>query len=59
MGAGVGARVAKGRLARVLSPPCVPPRLVAELQDALDACAERQQQLEQSMRVSRQLLRTW
>uniref|UniRef100_G1MHT5 Tubulin epsilon and delta complex 2 n=1 Tax=Ailuropoda melanoleuca TaxID=9646 RepID=G1MHT5_AILME len=34
-------------------------RLLAELQDALDACAERQWQLERSLRVSRQLLRTW
>uniref|UniRef100_A0A2K6F500 Tubulin epsilon and delta complex 2 n=1 Tax=Propithecus coquereli TaxID=379532 RepID=A0A2K6F500_PROCO len=34
-------------------------RLVAELQGALDACAERQLQLEQSLRVSRRLLRTW
>ncbi|XP_004403232.1 PREDICTED: uncharacterized protein C16orf59 homolog [Odobenus rosmarus divergens] len=34
-------------------------RLVAELRDALDACAERQQQLERSLRVSRRLLRTW
>nr|KAF6356184.1 tubulin epsilon and delta complex 2 [Myotis myotis] len=34
-------------------------RLVAELQDALDTCAERQRQLEQSLRVSRRLLRAW
>ncbi|XP_049493284.1 tubulin epsilon and delta complex protein 2 isoform X1 [Panthera uncia] len=34
-------------------------RLVAELRDALDACAERQRQLERSLRVSRRLLRTW
>ncbi|XP_054570203.1 tubulin epsilon and delta complex protein 2 isoform X1 [Eptesicus fuscus] len=34
-------------------------RLVAELRDALDTCAERQRQLEQSLRVSRRLLRTW
>uniref|UniRef100_A0A452RCM0 Tubulin epsilon and delta complex 2 n=1 Tax=Ursus americanus TaxID=9643 RepID=A0A452RCM0_URSAM len=34
-------------------------RLLAELQGALDACAERQWQLERSLRVSRQLLRTW
>lgn len=35
------------------------PRLVAELRDALDTCAERQRQLEQSLRVSRRLLRAW
>ncbi|XP_054445178.1 tubulin epsilon and delta complex protein 2 [Pteronotus mesoamericanus] len=34
-------------------------RLVAELWDALDACAEQQRQLEQSLQVSRRLLRTW
>ncbi|XP_023102265.2 tubulin epsilon and delta complex protein 2 isoform X3 [Felis catus] len=34
-------------------------RLVAELRDALDACAERQRQLERNLRVSRRLLRTW
>ncbi|KAM5198541.1 tubulin epsilon and delta complex protein 2 [Hipposideros larvatus] len=34
-------------------------RLVAELQDALDYCAERQRQLERSMRVSRRLLQAW
>ncbi|XP_044928059.1 tubulin epsilon and delta complex protein 2 isoform X1 [Mustela putorius furo] len=34
-------------------------RLVAELRDALDDCAERQLQLERSLRVSRRLLRTW
>ncbi|XP_006913995.2 tubulin epsilon and delta complex protein 2 [Pteropus alecto] len=34
-------------------------RLVAELQDALEACAERQRQLERSLRVSRRLLRAW
>ncbi|XP_039102808.1 tubulin epsilon and delta complex protein 2 [Hyaena hyaena] len=34
-------------------------RLVAELRDALDACAERQRQLERSLRASRRLLRTW
>ncbi|KAM6166339.1 tubulin epsilon and delta complex protein 2 [Erethizon dorsatum] len=34
-------------------------RLVAELQGALDACAERQRQLEQSLRVSRRLLQAW
>ncbi|XP_029803572.1 tubulin epsilon and delta complex protein 2 [Suricata suricatta] len=34
-------------------------RLVAELRDALDACAERQRQLDRSLRVSRRLLRTW
>ncbi|XP_073648517.1 tubulin epsilon and delta complex protein 2 isoform X2 [Tursiops truncatus] len=34
-------------------------RLVAELRDALDSCAERQRQLERSLRVSRRLLRAW
>ncbi|KAM8780165.1 tubulin epsilon and delta complex protein 2 [Rhynchonycteris naso] len=34
-------------------------RLIAELRDALDNCAERQRQLERSLRVSRRLLRTW
>ncbi|XP_037669807.1 tubulin epsilon and delta complex protein 2 isoform X2 [Choloepus didactylus] len=34
-------------------------RLVAELRGALDACAERQRQLERSLRVSRRLLRAW
>ncbi|KAL0617243.1 Tubulin epsilon and delta complex protein 2 [Plecturocebus cupreus] len=34
-------------------------RLVAELQGALDACAERQLQLEQSLRICRRLLRAW
>ncbi|XP_013373394.1 PREDICTED: uncharacterized protein C16orf59 homolog isoform X3 [Chinchilla lanigera] len=34
-------------------------RLVAELQGALDACAERQRQVEQSLRVSRRLLQAW
>ncbi|XP_076998230.1 tubulin epsilon and delta complex protein 2 isoform X5 [Tamandua tetradactyla] len=34
-------------------------RLVAELQGALDACAERQRQLERSLRVCRRLLRAW
>ncbi|NIG60113.1 hypothetical protein BU61_7640 [Pontoporia blainvillei] len=34
-------------------------RLVAELRDALDSCAERQRKLERSLRVSRRLLRAW
>ncbi|XP_007937861.1 tubulin epsilon and delta complex protein 2 [Orycteropus afer afer] len=34
-------------------------RLVAELQGALDACAERQRQLDRSLRVCRRLLRPW
>ncbi|XP_045397166.1 tubulin epsilon and delta complex protein 2 isoform X1 [Lemur catta] len=34
-------------------------RLVAELRSALDACAERQLRLEQSLLVSRRLLRAW
>ena len=44
---------------RALNLRCFPPRLVAELRDALDSCAERQRQLEQSLRVSRRLLRVW
>lgn len=58
-GAGAGASVAEGRLARMLSPECVPSRLVAELQNALEACAERQRQLERSLCISRRLLRAW
>ncbi|XP_036776464.2 tubulin epsilon and delta complex protein 2 isoform X7 [Manis pentadactyla] len=34
-------------------------RLVAELRGALDACDERQRQLERSLRVARRLLRAW
>lgn len=34
-------------------------RLVAELQSALDSCADRQRQLERSLRVSRRLLQVW
>ncbi|XP_037013293.2 tubulin epsilon and delta complex protein 2 isoform X3 [Artibeus jamaicensis] len=34
-------------------------RLVAELWNALDACAERQRELERSLQVSRRLLGTW
>ncbi|XP_005081792.1 tubulin epsilon and delta complex protein 2 isoform X2 [Mesocricetus auratus] len=34
-------------------------RLVAEMQGALDSCAERQRQLERSLRVSRRLLQVW
>uniref|UniRef100_A0A8C3YIF5 Tubulin epsilon and delta complex 2 n=1 Tax=Catagonus wagneri TaxID=51154 RepID=A0A8C3YIF5_9CETA len=34
-------------------------RLVAEVQNALDSCAERQRQLERSLRVSRRLLQAW
>ncbi|XP_071461506.1 tubulin epsilon and delta complex protein 2 isoform X1 [Marmota flaviventris] len=34
-------------------------RLVAELQGALDACAERQRQLDRSLSISRRLLRAW
>ncbi|XP_047636801.1 tubulin epsilon and delta complex protein 2 isoform X2 [Phacochoerus africanus] len=34
-------------------------RLVAELQNALDSCAERQRQLERSLRVARRLLQAW
>lgn len=57
--AGEGTSASGGRLAPLLSPRCVLPRLVAELQEALDYCAERQRQLERSMRVSRRLLRAW
>nr|XP_048292253.1 tubulin epsilon and delta complex protein 2 isoform X2 [Myodes glareolus] len=34
-------------------------RIVAEVQGALDSCAERQRQLERSLRVSRRLLQVW
>lgn len=34
-------------------------RIVAEVQGALDYCAERQRQLERSLRVSRRLLQVW
>lgn len=34
-------------------------RVVAELQGALDFCADRQRQLERSLRVSRRLLQVW
>ncbi|XP_031210695.1 tubulin epsilon and delta complex protein 2 isoform X2 [Mastomys coucha] len=34
-------------------------RLVAELQGALDSCADQQRQLERSLRVSRRLLQVW
>ncbi|XP_024409196.2 tubulin epsilon and delta complex protein 2 isoform X2 [Desmodus rotundus] len=34
-------------------------RLVAELWNALDACAERQRELERSLQVSRRLLQAW
>uniref|UniRef100_A0A8D0RQ94 Tubulin epsilon and delta complex 2 n=1 Tax=Sus scrofa TaxID=9823 RepID=A0A8D0RQ94_PIG len=34
-------------------------RLVAELQNALDSCAERQRQLERSLRIARRLLQAW
>lgn len=57
--AGGGGRLRGPRLARVLSLWCVLSRLVAELRDALDSCAERQRQLERSLRVSRRLLRAW
>lgn len=43
----------------MLSCRCVLPRLVAELRGALDACDERQRQLERSLRVARRLLRAW
>uniref|UniRef100_A0A9L0K286 Tubulin epsilon and delta complex 2 n=1 Tax=Equus asinus TaxID=9793 RepID=A0A9L0K286_EQUAS len=56
-GAGAGGGAPRGR--RGVDRRCVPPRLLAELRDALDACAERQRQLERSLRVSRRLLRVW
>ncbi|XP_057631240.1 tubulin epsilon and delta complex protein 2 isoform X2 [Chionomys nivalis] len=34
-------------------------RIMAEVQGALDSCAERQRQLERSLRVSRRLLEVW
>lgn len=34
-------------------------RVVVELQGALDSCADRQRQLERSLRVSRRLLQVW
>lgn len=43
----------------MLSCRCVLPRLVAELQNALDSCAERQRQLERSLRIARRLLQAW
>ncbi|KAM5330245.1 tubulin epsilon and delta complex protein 2 isoform 2-T2 [Glossophaga mutica] len=45
--------------ASFMLPPGCSRRLVAELWDALDACAERQRELERSLQVSRRLLRTW
>ncbi|KAG8506385.1 LOW QUALITY PROTEIN: Tubulin epsilon and delta complex protein 2 [Galemys pyrenaicus] len=56
---GGGRRVAGGNWAAGLTRRCVPPRLLAELRGALDACAERQRQLERSLRVCRRLLRAW
>ena len=43
----------------MLSCQCVPFRLVAELWNALDACAGRQRELERSLLVSRRLLQAW
>ncbi|XP_041606441.1 tubulin epsilon and delta complex protein 2 isoform X3 [Vulpes lagopus] len=55
MGRAGARRGAAGELSR----RCAPPRLVAELRDALDACAERQRRLERSVRACRRLLRPW
>lgn len=54
-----GRRPPRPEAGRALNLRCFLPRLVAELRDALDSCAERQRQLEQSLRVSRRLLRVW
>ncbi|KAL1778709.1 hypothetical protein HispidOSU_004947 [Sigmodon hispidus] len=48
-----------GAKAEYLLPTDCARRLVAEVQGALDYCAERQRQLEQSLRVSRRLLQGW
>ncbi|XP_042139607.2 tubulin epsilon and delta complex protein 2 isoform X2 [Peromyscus maniculatus bairdii] len=48
-----------GARADCLLPTDCSRRLVAEVQGALDSCAERQRQLERSLRVSRRLLQVW
>ncbi|XP_036052285.1 tubulin epsilon and delta complex protein 2 isoform X2 [Onychomys torridus] len=48
-----------GARAGCLLPTDCSRRLVAEVQGALDSCAERQRQLERSLRVSRRLLQVW
>ncbi|XP_055460354.1 tubulin epsilon and delta complex protein 2 isoform X1 [Psammomys obesus] len=48
-----------GAKAGYLLPTDCARRLLAELQGALDFCAERQRQLERSLRVSRRLLQVW
>uniref|UniRef100_A0A8C0M171 Tubulin epsilon and delta complex 2 n=1 Tax=Canis lupus familiaris TaxID=9615 RepID=A0A8C0M171_CANLF len=58
-GRAVGRAAARRGAAGELSRRCAPPRLVAELRDALDACAERQRRLERSLRACRRLLRPW
>ncbi|XP_017713988.1 PREDICTED: uncharacterized protein C16orf59 homolog isoform X4 [Rhinopithecus bieti] len=49
----------QGDAATFMLPADCSRRLVAELQGALDACAQRQLQLEQSLRVCRRLLQAW
>ncbi|XP_011746584.2 tubulin epsilon and delta complex protein 2 isoform X2 [Macaca nemestrina] len=49
----------QGDTAAFMLPADCSRRLVAELQGALDACAHRQLQLEQSLRVCRRLLQAW
>lgn len=46
-------------MAALMLPAGCSRRLVAELRDALDACAERQRRLERSLRACRRLLRPW
>ncbi|XP_051023479.1 tubulin epsilon and delta complex protein 2 [Acomys russatus] len=48
-----------GAKAEYLLPTDCARRLMAELQGALDSCAERQRQLERSLCVSRRLLQVW
>lgn len=48
-----------GVKASYLLPADCAQRLVAELQGALDSCADQQRQLERSLRVSRRLLQVW
>uniref|UniRef100_A0A8C5KGC7 Tubulin epsilon and delta complex 2 n=1 Tax=Jaculus jaculus TaxID=51337 RepID=A0A8C5KGC7_JACJA len=49
----------RGAEAAFMLPAVCARRLMAEIQGALDACSERQRQLERSLRVSRRLLRAW